>query len=63
MKKTEYTVSGFEPGTMYELRVLGYSRGGEGLHSSPIIQFVLGENCYIREGGCEHFCAIPNYLL
>ena len=49
-KKTDYVVDGLEQNTMYELRVLGYSRGGDGLMSSPIIQFVLGKNCYVREG-------------
>ena len=51
-KKTDYVVDGLEQNTMYELRVLGYSRGGDGLMSSPIIQFVLGKNCYVREGTC-----------
>ena len=65
MKKTDFTVHGFEEGTMYEMRVLGYSRGGEGLASSPIIQFVLGPNCYVREGIRVHeflnaFTAIKN---
>ena len=50
-KKTDYVVSGLSKNTMYELRVLGYSRGGDGLMSSPIIQFILGKNCYVREGG------------
>lgn len=49
-KKTELIVSGLELDTYYELRVFGYSRGGDGLMSSPIIQFILGPNCYIREG-------------
>ena len=35
-------VSGLQPNVLYNLRVLGYSLGGEGLASSPIIQFILG---------------------
>lgn len=49
-KKTDFVVDNLDQNTMYELRVLGYSRGGDGLMSSPIIQFVLGKDCYVREG-------------
>ena len=49
-KKTNYVVDGLEKNVMYEMRVLGYSRGGDGLMSSPIIQVILGKNCEVREG-------------
>jgi len=41
-KKTRYVISDLDPNIVYELRVFGYSRGGVGLQSSPIIEFVLG---------------------
>ena len=35
-------ITGLEMNTLYDLRVFGYSRGGDGLQSSPGIEFVLG---------------------
>ena len=49
-RKTYIVVDNLDVDTYYELRVYGYSRGGDGLMSSPIIQFILGQDCYVREG-------------
>jgi Fibronectin type III domain len=39
-----YTLlGGLSPGQSYNLRVLGYSRGGDGRMSSPVWQFRMGE--------------------
>ena len=35
-------VGGLTPGQSYNLRVLGYSRGGDGRMSSPVWQFRMG---------------------
>ena len=42
LKDTQVQISGFEQGIIYNLRVFGYSRGGEGLKSSPTVEFILG---------------------
>lgn len=34
----------FEPNNIYNLRVFGYSRGGNGKMSSPLIQFTIGKS-------------------
>ena len=39
-----------DSGVLYNLRVRGYSRGGDGLASSPTIQFMLGPNCKALQG-------------
>ena len=41
-KVSHKTISGFQINVVYELRVFGYSRGGDGLQSSPTLEFVLG---------------------
>ena len=48
-KKTTLVIEELETDTLYNLRVYGYSRGGQGLMSSPGVQFVLGSNCYVKE--------------
>jgi len=40
--KLEKTITGLEPAKMYTLRVLAYSRGGDGKMSSPAKEFILG---------------------
>ena len=42
-KKTRVNIHGLDIDTVYNVRVFGYSRGGEGLSSSPTVQFILGE--------------------
>ncbi len=49
-KKTHMRLSGLEQNVLYNLRVRGYSRGGDGLLSSPTIQFMLGPDCSVLEG-------------
>lgn len=41
-KNTYVDIHDLEQGIVYNLRVFGYSRGGEGLKSSPTVQFILG---------------------
>lgn len=48
-KEIRYVLSGLEQFVQYELRVFGYSRGGDGLQSSPTMEFILGPDCEIRE--------------
>ncbi len=50
-KKSYKKVTGLEQNVLYNLRVFGYSRGGEGLASSPSIQFILGKSIGGGEGG------------
>jgi len=42
-KAIRYVLSDLKQQVMYEVRVFGYSRGGDGLQSSPTLEFVLGE--------------------
>ena len=49
-KKTHMELTDLESGVLYNLRVRGYSRGGDGLSSSPTIQFMLGPNCKALQG-------------
>ena len=42
-KAIRYVLDGLKQQVMYEIRVFGYSRGGDGLQSSPVLEFVLGE--------------------
>jgi len=48
-KSIRFVLGGLKQQTMYVLRVFGYSRGGDGLQSSPEIEFVLGSDCAITE--------------
>lgn len=48
-KEIRYVLGGLEQWVQYELRVFGYSRGGDGLQSSPTMEFILGPKCEIRE--------------
>jgi receptor-type tyrosine-protein phosphatase gamma len=48
-KAIRFVLSGLKQQVMYEVRVFGYSRGGDGLQSSPTLEFVLGSNCDIVE--------------
>ena len=41
-KKTTMKIHGLDSDTVYNVRVYGYSRGGEGLSSSPTVHFILG---------------------
>ena len=41
-KQIRYVLRGLEQYTQYELRVYGYSRGGDGLQSSPTLEFIIG---------------------
>ena len=43
-KKTNFHLKNLEQNVLYNLRVFGYSRGGEGLSSSPTVQFIIGED-------------------
>ena len=43
-KNTELYIDDLNPDETYKLRVLGYSRGGDGTMSSPSIFFQLGNN-------------------
>ena len=43
-------VENLDQGVLYNLRIRGYSRGGDGLASSPTIQFMLGADCRVLEG-------------
>jgi len=36
----------FEKSSFYNLRVFGYSRGGVGKMSSPLVKFSIGKNFY-----------------
>jgi hypothetical protein len=40
--RLEKTITGLQPGKMYVLRVLAFSRGGDGKMSSPAKEFILG---------------------
>lgn len=42
-KANRYVLDELKQQVMYEIRVYGYSRGGDGLQSSPTLEFVLGE--------------------
>ena len=42
---TEQLIYGIQKDTVYQCRVLGYSRGGEGKHSESVY-FTLGKLCY-----------------
>jgi hypothetical protein len=53
-KKTRIRIKNLIPKQVYNLRVLGYSRGGDGLMSSPTVQFVLGPNCQVGEIGQDY---------
>jgi hypothetical protein len=52
-KAIRYVLSGLKQQVMYEVRIFGYSRGGDGLQSSPTLEFVLGANCDISEDSPE----------
>lgn len=52
-KAIRYVLSDLKQQVMYEVRVFGYSRGGDGLQSSPTLEFVLGSNCDIAEDSPE----------
>lgn len=41
-RKLEAIITGLQPEKTYNLRVLGYSIGGDGKMSSPAKEFVLG---------------------
>lgn len=47
----------FQLDTTYNLRVFGYSRGGVGKMSSPLIKFVLGESA----SSLNHHPLLENY--
>ena len=49
LKKSRLIIEELESDTLYNLRVYGYSRGGQGLMSSPGVQFILGSNCWVKE--------------
>jgi len=42
-KSIRYVLGGLKQQVMYQVRVFGYSRGGDGLQSHPTLEFVLGE--------------------
>ena len=42
-KAIRYVLTGLKQQVMYQVRVFGYSRGGDGLQSHPTLEFVLGE--------------------
>jgi len=46
-KEIRYVLGNLKQQVMYEVRVFGYSRGGDGLQSSPTLEFVLGEILFI----------------
>lgn len=58
-RKLEATITDLEPGKMYVLRVLAYSRGGDGKMSSPAQEFILGMCCHYYlleyENNCKCF--------
>jgi len=51
-KAIRYVLDGLEQQVMYEIRVFGYSRGGDGLQSSPVLEFVLGVSARIYNVPC-----------
>ncbi|ESO05253.1 hypothetical protein HELRODRAFT_185513 [Helobdella robusta] len=48
-KQIRYILSGLEQYVQYELRVYGYSRGGDGLQSSPTLEFIIGDKAQILQ--------------
>lgn len=52
-KAIRYVLTGLKQQVMYQVRVFGYSRGGDGLQSHPTLEFVLGSNCDIAEDSPE----------
>lgn len=42
-KEVRYTIKGLEEYVQYQCRVYGYSRGGDGLQSSPTLEFIIGD--------------------
>jgi len=48
-KSIRFVLGNLKQQTMYVMRVFGYSRGGDGLQSSPEVEFVLGSDCAITE--------------
>ena len=57
-KKTYGRIDDLPLNQRYNLRVFGYSRGGEGRASSPIIQFELGKTLMFRSSDREK-CYLP----
>lgn len=51
--KLEAYVSNLTPGKTYNLRVLAFSRGGDGRMSSPIAQFQMGDEREFRNGASK----------
>ena len=43
-KAIRYVLGGLKQQVMYQVRVFGYSRGGDGLQSHPTLEFVLGDS-------------------
>ena len=41
-KRTNLYIDDLNPDILYNLRVLGYSRGGDGTMSSPALNFMTG---------------------
>jgi len=41
-KAIQFQLSGLLQNIQYEMRIFGYSRGGDGLQSSPTMEFILG---------------------
>ena len=48
-KKTHLELGGLQSNQLYNLRVFGYSLGGEGKMSSPTVQFILGSDCVAKK--------------
>jgi len=48
-KAIRFVFDGLKQQVMYQIRVYGYSRGGDGLQSSPVLEFVLGQLLYCQE--------------
>ena len=42
-RKLEATITGLQPQKTYNLRILGFSAGGDGKMSSPAQEFILGK--------------------
>jgi len=64
-RKLEATIGDLQPGKMYVLRVLAFSKGGDGKMSSPAKEFILGDPEALRSNAISamRFSLFPSVPL